>query len=646
MCWIDYKKAYDSVPHSWIIKCLELYKIDASIVQFIKGQMQKWRTNIKLRHTKGEIEINNIRILKGIFQGDSLSPLLFCMAIDPLSKLIKKEEIGYSTSKERSKASKTQQKVSHLLFMDDLKMYADSEDRLGKLIKTVHSFSEDIRMEFGLDKCSKCTIRKGKKTVGKPAEIEQGKCIEDLEHDATYKYLGIEENASIEHKKVREKAKQEYIRRVKKICRTELTPKNKITAINQLALPVLTYSFGIIEWPQKELNSLDVKTRKILTMHQILYRNQCMDRVYLPRREGGLGLIGVDDAFRGEITNLSQYLEETKEELLENVARQHADLPESRSITKLAELFMKNQTNEEETENSDSEEAEVPADNNNCARKGAKRQVLVKKERARKRMRWKNHQRAGRFYEEISKNYIDRKGTFQWIQNGELGFDGERMIIAAQDQGLMTNGFKKMCGISENDQCRFCKSAVESTSHLISGCQILMAEGHYTQRHNKVCKYLHWKICQAYRLPTNEVWNHEPAAVTANDKVTIFYDKEIKAGRYIENKAVKPDIVVWDKQNKTAQIIEVNVPNDFGLNRGEREKVIKYQDLKNDLKDTWDLRHIEIVPIIIGATGVMKNNLQDYLEAIPGKPSKSEVQAAAIRGTVSLLKRALGTAFK
>ena len=50
--------------------------------------------------------------------------------------------------------------------------------------------------------------------------------------------------------------------------------------------------------------------------------------------------------------------------------------------------------------------------------------------------------------------------------------------------------------------------------------------------------------------------------------------------------------------------------------------------------------------MIVGATGMMKDNLQSYLDSIPGKPSKYQVQVAAIRGTVSLLKRALGTNFK
>ena len=70
-------------------------------------------------------------------------------------------------------------------------------------------------------------------------------------------------------------------------------------------------------------------------------------------------------------------------------------------------------------------------------------------------------------------------------------------------------------------------------------------------------------------------------------------------------------------------------------------KVNKYQDLKNDLRQTWELENIEIVPVIVGATGLIKNNLKSYLTSIPGSPSAEEVQMAAVTGTVSILKRAL-----
>ena len=82
------------------------------------------------------------------------------------------------------------------------------------------------------------------------------------------------------------------------------------------------------------------------------------------------------------------------------------------------------------------------------------------------------------------------------------------------------------------------------------------------------------------------IWEHEPEPVLSNSKVTIFYDKEIPAGRYIEGGAIKPDIVIWNRQDKTAKIIDVTVSNDYGLNRDERGKITKYQDLKNDLRRT------------------------------------------------------------
>ena len=204
--------------------------------------------NLTLRHTEGEIHLPDVKVKRGIFQGDSLSPLLFCPAIDLLSKLIKKEQIGYSLSKSRKKDDKIKDQISHLLFMDDLKLYAEDEHGLEKLIEVVHAFSKDIGMEFGLDKCAKCTIKKGKKIKGVDIEIEQGEFIEDLESGENYKYLGIEENASLEHKKLRENARKEYIRRLKKICRSELSPRNKITAMNQIATPLLSYGFGIIDW--------------------------------------------------------------------------------------------------------------------------------------------------------------------------------------------------------------------------------------------------------------------------------------------------------------------------------------------------------------------------------------------------------------
>ena len=60
------------------------------------------------------------------------------------------------------------------------------------------------------------------------------------------KYLGIEESFDIQHKNEKEKLKKEYFRRLKLVLSTELSEKNKIQAIGSVAVPVLRYSFGII----------------------------------------------------------------------------------------------------------------------------------------------------------------------------------------------------------------------------------------------------------------------------------------------------------------------------------------------------------------------------------------------------------------
>ena len=85
-----------------------------------------------------------------------------------------------------------------------------------------------------------------------------------------------------------------------------------------------------------------------------------------------------------------------------------------------------------------------------------------------------------------------------------------------------------------------------------------------------------------------EVWLHEPQSVTATENVTIFLDKFIPTGRFIQNSAIN-NIVVCDCKERSAFITDISVPNNFGINRAVPDKVTKSQDLKNALRDEWGL---------------------------------------------------------
>ena len=88
--WIDYIKAFDSVPHSWIIKCMALYKVHPKITNFTKSSMTRWKTNTTLVDKQGVLETAQNSIKQGIFQGYSLSLLLFAVSLNLLSKALKR----------------------------------------------------------------------------------------------------------------------------------------------------------------------------------------------------------------------------------------------------------------------------------------------------------------------------------------------------------------------------------------------------------------------------------------------------------------------------------------------------------------------------------------------------------------------------
>jgi len=103
---------------------------------------------------------------------------------------------------------------------------------------------------------------------------------------------------------------------------TELSAKNKIQAIGSLAVPVLRHSFGIVNWRQEELQKLDRKTRKLLTIHGQHHPKADVDNFYVPRKQGGRSLMQLEAAHAVEITKLVEYVD-MKEDPLIQVVRTH-----------------------------------------------------------------------------------------------------------------------------------------------------------------------------------------------------------------------------------------------------------------------------------------------------------------------------------
>ena len=89
---------------------------------------------------------------------------------------------------------------------------------------------------------------------------------------------------------MKEKVKNEYKRRVRKILETKLSGENVIKAINTWAI-VLLKSAAFLDWTKEEKQQLDRRTRKLLTIHKGLHPKSNVGRLYIPRKEGGRGLL-------------------------------------------------------------------------------------------------------------------------------------------------------------------------------------------------------------------------------------------------------------------------------------------------------------------------------------------------------------------
>ena len=521
MGWVDYRKAYDMVPHSWILECLKSLGISDNIQRFLEKTMKTWRVEL----TCVNQQLGEVNIKRGIFQGDTLSPLLFVVAMIPLTHVLRKMKSGYEFTKNK-------EKINHLLYMDDLKLYAKNEKELDSLVQTVRVFSNDIGMQFGLDKCAVLIMKRGKIVKSEGIELPNDEKIRSLKQDESYKYLGILQSNEVQRKDMKDKVGKEYKRRVRKILETKLNGGNIIKAINTWAIPILRYSAAFLDWTISDLKEMDKRTRKLMTMHNALHPRSNVDRLYIPRSEGGRGLLSVEGSVNLAKLGLQGYVKMSEERLIS--AAKGADEATDWEATIESKCGFKNRKKRERQNN------------------------------------WKGKMLHGQFIRQ-TENLADEQ-QWMWLKDGTLKRETETLIMAAQEQAIRTNLIKaKIDKTQQESKCRMCDQADESINHILSECS-KMAQKEYKRRHDWVGKKVHWEVSKRCGFDVAKKWyKHEPDAVSENNDFHILWDFEVQTDHVIE--ARRPDMIVTDKKNNICKIIDFAVPYDSRVDANEMEKL-------------------------------------------------------------------------
>ncbi|KAJ7316819.1 hypothetical protein JRQ81_002981, partial [Phrynocephalus forsythii] len=144
-----------------------------------------------------------------------------------------------------------------------------------------------------------------------------------------------------------------------------------------------------------ELDSLDRKTRKRMTIHYALHPCSDVDRLYLPRKLGGRGLLKVKQTVEEEKHALADYVKNSTEPALLEV--------KNREVIKVKQTNKYRKTT-----------MQIRADS------------------------WHNKALNGQFLEKV-KGKVDEEKTWLWLINGTLKKETEALIFAAQEQAIRTN---------------------------------------------------------------------------------------------------------------------------------------------------------------------------------------------------------------
>lgn len=596
--YIDYQKAFDSVPHTWLLEVLELYKIDQQIIKLLGKTMNTWKTTLTITAKNKQQVIGDIPIQCGIFQGDALSPLWFCLALNPLSSTLKEQNKGVKLGDNRV--------LTHLLYMDDLKTYASSDEDLEKNIQLIKRFSEDINMTFGLDKCRINVMEKGKWRKHQGVEMgEEAGVIEGMEQDELYKYLGYQQARGIDQKQAKEHLRGNLRQRLKMIMRTKLRGKNMVKAINTYAIPILTYSFGIISWTQTEITELNRTIRTVATKHRLHHPRSSVERFHLPREQGGRGVLNIEELHQKQIRNLRSYFHRKAEE----TGLYRAIVNKDNKITPL-NLQSRQLAAEEPTNHME---------------------------------KWLSKELHGRYPALIKQNHINEKASLDWLRKGHLFPETEGFVMAIQDQVVPTRNYQRyiMKQHIETDKCRMCGEQTESIDHIVSGCTVL-APNEYTKRHDNVGKIIYQEFLKKIKpdLPHTPYYKLKPDSVIENENYKLYWNREIITDVHIPHN--KPDMVLVNKQTKQTYIIDMAIPLPTNTQRKHREKINKYLPLANEIKDMWSQDRVTIVPIIFGATGEVPSATLDGLKTLEIKEHLlSQMQKITLIETTGIVRKVL-----
>ena len=175
-----------------------------------------------------------------------------------------------------------------------------------------------------------------------------------------------------------------------------------------MAVPELRYISGIVDWHQEDMQKVDLKTRKlVLTIHGQHYPKVTVDRIYVPRKQGGRGLMQLEAAHVVEITKLVKYVDRQEDPPTQFV-RIHQHNTDS-AVLQTARCF----------------KTEVQ-------RETRKMDSIAEKTKE----KWHGRGCMVQLLRNLDEKLVDIEQSYRWLKSGNIKGETESTIVSAQDQAI------------------------------------------------------------------------------------------------------------------------------------------------------------------------------------------------------------------
>ena len=275
IAFIDFQKAFDSVGHPSLLAATKRWGLPTSLTNYIKNLYKKASTNIMGA---------DVKITRGVLQGDPLSPYLFNICLDwALASL--PAGVGASLAGEM---------LPYIAYADDVALTARTPLGLQALIDALVDGAGRVGLELGHKKCATINIFGDKKrkrwlvdsTKTFTASNSPLKC---LQPGQAYKYLGIEIGPTRNPGEPR-RSLTALIKDLGLLQKAPLKPQQKLWALKTVVIPKHQYTRVIGKTTKGTLQRLDLEIRKFLKKALHLPKDTPNAGLYTKVGDGGLGV--------------------------------------------------------------------------------------------------------------------------------------------------------------------------------------------------------------------------------------------------------------------------------------------------------------------------------------------------------------------